>query len=139
MQIIVSIEWVTGVDWPEPFASCSRLMSISQLNLPEIIPVGCAIHNITFYDQVFSATIIPIALVTLMHLASLKRLALISRGRAIYWSQVVAFYVLPSTSLVLFRMFDCKVSLSLHVSITIVLTTNSTFPPPLTLPLCEQE
>jgi hypothetical protein len=154
MQVVGSIEWVTGVTWPEPFATCARIMSITQLNLPDVIPLGCAIKNITFYDQLLSATLVPIAVIVLLNLASFEVIhflpeccvpwksqwcdrqarnvlrpwfrccykldanrnnpftvrgpQLISRGTAIKWTQLIAFCVLPSTSLVLFRVFDCK-------------------------------
>ena len=36
-QIIGTITWATGVIWPEPFATMSSILSISQLNLAEVV------------------------------------------------------------------------------------------------------
>ena len=47
-------------------------MSITQLNLPDVIPLGCAIKNITFYDQLLSATLVTIAVIVLLNLASFE-------------------------------------------------------------------
>ena len=96
------------VEWPQPFATLASIFSISQLNLAEILPAGC-ISDFSFYDQLLCATLVPIAAGALVHLVSLCGSAsLISRGDAIYWSQLIAFCVLPSTSLVLFRVFRCE-------------------------------
>ena len=108
-QIVAVIEFTTNVTWPEPFASLARVMSLTQLNLPDMIPIGCAISNITFIHQLLSATLVPISIVVLLNVASLPQISLLARGDAIKWSQMVAFCVLPSTSFTLFRMFDCQV------------------------------
>ena len=108
-QIVAVIEFTTNVTWPEPFASLARVMSLTQLNLPDMIPIGCAIRNITFIHQLLSATLVPISIVVLLNVASMPQISLLARGNAIKWSQMVAFCVLPSTSFTLFRMFDCQV------------------------------
>ena len=102
------------VEWPEPFQTLSSVFSIAQLNFAEVVPVGC-VTRMSFYSQVFAATLVPIAAVALVHLASFlpvhmpkSRDTLLSRGSAIYWSQLISFLVLPSTSLVLFKVFICE-------------------------------
>ncbi len=53
----------------------------------------------------------PIGAAGVIHIVSFifpeKSVFYVSRGAAIYWSQLIAFCVLPSTSLVLFRVFYC--------------------------------
>ena len=106
-QIIGTLNWATGVVWPEPFATMSSIFSIAQLNFAEVIPAEC-ITVFSFYQQVFCATLVPLgASVGIQTLSCLLPDKILTRGTATYCSLLIAFCVLPSTSLVLFRMFDC--------------------------------
>ena len=112
-QIISTISWATGVIWPQPFRAMAQVLSLLQLNFLEVVPAGC-VADVSFYGQLLMATLVPIGVVLLIHVYSLKEtvkglccLPPLSRGRAIYLSQLIAFCVLPSTSLLLFRVFDC--------------------------------
>ena len=95
------------VDWPEPFATLSSIFSIAQLNFAEVVPTACVNSSIASYQgQLLCSTLVPIVVISLINLMSFT--SLVSRGSAIYWSQLISFVVLPSTSLVLFRFFRCE-------------------------------
>lgn len=100
-QIIGTVSETANVDWPEPFQTLSSIFTITQLNFAEVLPLGC-VTRMSFYSQVFASTLVPIAAVALVHMASFLKLpmsksTLLSRGSAIYWSQLISFLVLPTT------------------------------------------
>ena len=50
-QIIGSIAWSTGVSWPPPFSYFAKAFSIFELNIFDILPLGC-IGGLNFYGYV---------------------------------------------------------------------------------------
>ena len=85
------------------------------------MPLNC-VRRVNFRDTLIGATTAPIGLTLGVHLVSLvgKHMGMrkvVSRGRAIYFSILLAFLVLPSSSLVIFRAFDClPIGKSLYLS-----------------------
>ncbi len=75
-QIINSIGWVLELRWGEPFATFSNLLKITQLNIFEMLKLGCEI-KLTHYTQLFSSTIGPIAVAVLIGVLYLARVSLL--------------------------------------------------------------
>ena len=103
-QIVSTVSWATATEWSEPMTTFGSVLSIAQLNLLEVLPINC-IGTVTFYSQLFAATLVPTGLAAAC--AAFAMVGLVTRQLAIYLTLALAFVVLPSTSLVLFRFFDC--------------------------------
>jgi hypothetical protein len=106
VQIISSIQWSTRAVWVDPFKSFSDIMSLSQLDFANVLPIGC-IFGYDLYQQVLTSTLVPVGLFAVLRYSPLYGSKWLSAGRCIYLIQLIAFLVLPSTSLVLFKLFDC--------------------------------
>jgi len=69
--------------------------------------VGCAV-DYSLADQILSETLVPIGIFILMRVPLFRIYgAVLTEGYCIYLIQLLAFIVLPSTSLTLFTLFDC--------------------------------
>ena len=124
-QIIGSIAWSTGVSWPKPFSYTSKVMSIFEINLFDIIPFSCLGPGYNFYGSVIASTLIPVlingSLLLLMAYEMKKH-----QGRVIPQEQkgicaryigdenfvwfiiLMIFYMfLPTGNLALVRVFKC--------------------------------
>ena len=116
-QIVGSISWTTGVNWPYPFSKFAYIFSVAQLSLADTIPILCLLKYSFVWNELFVATLGPLAVGSVMVIpvwvqgcadswvgdAYIKR-----RSRFIYLSLLLAYFVLPSTSLVLVRTFLCE-------------------------------
>ena len=106
-QIVGSVSWATGVTWPDPFNSLSRL--VGTIASPfEVIPVECITNQHNFFGYMLVMTLGPVALALLLLLVSRKQLGgHLTQSNALAGIIMISFLVLPSTSLVLFRFFVC--------------------------------
>ena len=100
-QIIGSIAWSTGVSWPAPFSYFAKVISIFELNIFDVLPLGC-IGGLSFYEYVLVQSLCPIALILVLHL-TFGRNKNIAQG----WSLLVLYIFLPSANLALIRVFKC--------------------------------
>jgi len=121
LQIIGSISWTTGVMWPEPFATLANVFSFTQLSFADTIPLGCIVKYKFIWNELLISTLGPIAVgvVLLVVKAVLKVKARASQSQANHdWITktrhnivtallCIAFFVYPTTSLALFRVFLC--------------------------------
>jgi hypothetical protein len=106
-QIVGSVQLSARVVWGEPFNSFGELLSLSQLEFAQVLPLRCAL-NYSLYDQVLVATLVPIAIGLLLRAPCFGVYGhALARGECINLMLTVAFVVLPSTSLTLFKFFDC--------------------------------
>ena len=125
MQIVGSIEWATGVEWPQPFRTLARWFAVTRLTIADVLPTSCAVHEYDYYDHVLVSTLVPLALCFLAW--SRKWVAAVARARcrcsslsgssllafdaaamdATRFTLVLAYLVLPTTSMTLFRVFLC--------------------------------
>ena len=115
-QIVGSVSWATGVVWPDPFGTLSRI--IGTVASPfDILPVDCIRDGVNFYSYMYAMTLGPLALVSVLILLSRKWFCrkrgdqaprkCLTQNHALSGSIVIAFLFLPCTSLVLFRLFVC--------------------------------
>lgn len=91
--------------WSEPFKSFANILSLSQLDFANVLPMGC-VFSYDLYKQVLTSTLVPIGLFLILRYSPMYGKWL-SASECIYLLQLLAFIVLPSTSLVLFKLFDC--------------------------------
>ena len=40
-QIVGTVGWVTSVAWPQPFAAFSKILGVAQLEIADVVPIGC--------------------------------------------------------------------------------------------------
>ena len=114
-----------GVEWPQPFRTLARWFAVTRLTIADVLPTSCAVHEYDYYDHVFVSTLVPLALCFLAW--SRKWVAAVARARcrcsslsgsnllafdaaamdATRFTLVLAYLVLPTTSMTLFRVFLC--------------------------------
>ena len=103
-QITSAIAWTTDVEWPQPFKYVSQLLAnISELSF---LPVACVNQNVTFWDELLIATVLPMGMVALAWLvAVLAPPEHAPRKKATSFSLILAFIVLPMAATKIFRTF----------------------------------
>ena len=122
-QIVGTISWATNADRPEPFATLASWMATVSSPF-EALPFGCAVGDgYNYYSLLLSSTIVPLALFISLSPGLFREIppacvcvcfftgALCTndhqKRQMGYAAVLLAFLVLPSTSLILFRLFDC--------------------------------
>ena len=83
---------------------------MTELDLYDILPeplVGCNLHQMNYYDRLMARTLPPITAMVVVLLMNLALPRLMRAWRALYISLFLSYCVLASTSLSLFRFFDC--------------------------------
>ena len=76
-QIIVSIEWVLFIKWPEPFASFVGWFKFMELNIDDYLPMTCLLGGWSHYSQLLSSTLGYIAIGIAIGVAYFVREALV--------------------------------------------------------------
>jgi hypothetical protein len=114
-QIVSSVTFTTNVSWPNPFKTMTKILGFVQLSFADVLPTSC-FSPVNYYQQLLVATLVPVGVLVALQVVSHPFFTkdtddrwglLMDRGWGIYLAQLVAFCVLPSTSLVIFRVFQC--------------------------------
>ena len=130
LQIISSVDWILNINFPEPFASFQHHISmLTQLSLNNLLPMSCFMQY-SFQEHLLFSCLAPIALSMVLGLSIALKLGLLyNRGKsnispetakelevqrrsmidATTWLFLfLTFIVLPTTSAVIFRTFQCE-------------------------------
>ena len=128
-QIVGSVSWSTGVSWPKPFSYVSKVFSLFELNVFDVLPLECVGPAYGFYDYVLTQTLFPVLLNAALFLLmeaemkkNDKRVASQHRDqrKKSFWQKslgdenfvwgiiLLVFYIwLPIGNLALMRIFQC--------------------------------
>lgn len=113
-QIVGSVSWSTSVEWPQPFRAFASLLNVAMLDVFTVLPISCAAPAYSFYDTVISSALVPMAVIAILlvgvtvHADWNELNPKIRRSRCEYIVIMVAYVVLPSVSLTMFRLFLCE-------------------------------
>jgi len=130
-QIIASTSWSLKVKFPEPYETIQGALSrVMEFSLAKILPIGCLVVY-DHHTHTIMVTLIPLGIVAcllLMHIHSMKskramvhatgydpdkkgggkaKVAVLQGEPFLNAALLVLYVVLPTTSTVLFRTFDC--------------------------------
>jgi hypothetical protein len=115
LQIISQILTVFDIPYPENFVQFVHSMAFINLDLVNIMRVGCVTH-VNFYDKLFTATLVPLLLLAAMCTATaLARRSKMSetfvkavRNTSVKVFLLLTFFIFPSVSTTVLRAFPCR-------------------------------
>ena len=105
VSIIGSISWTTKIIWPPPLSHVAGFYS--SLSEFSFVPVSCIDATVTFYSTLIISTCVPLGLVAISWTCTVVNPGKVSRERAIQFTLLVAFLVLPYTTARIFQTFIC--------------------------------
>ena len=126
IQIIGSVSWSTGVNWPMPFSIVSKLGSILEFNFIDVLPLSCMPGpGYSFYAYVITNTAGPLFFNAFLFflMESEKKVgnsnqpqvrkrgfcsSYLGNPNFMWFAILMIFYIfLPSSTLALVRIFHC--------------------------------
>ena len=103
ISIIGSISWTTKIIWPPPLSYFAG--AYSALSEISFVPMACIDSSVNFHDALILSTALPLVLVMLSWICTAVAPAVVSHERAVQFTLLVAFIVLPFTSTRIFQTF----------------------------------
>ena len=98
---------VPSLKLPANFAAFLNSIQFTNLNLFEMISLGCLTMGFNFYKMLLSATVFPLVLIGILVTTGLTIVKL--RARCFTFALAISYVVLPTVTTIIFGAFPCDV------------------------------